>query len=271
MIICLKADSYFLALHRYPRNFIRVLFNKCLESLKILEIDDEEFSKELMDVLNRLPKIEIDKKGAVMEWLKEYEEHEPGHRHISHLFGLHPGDIITKKDTALFEAAKVTLARRLSNGGGHTGWSMAWLINMFARLSEGNEALNCLEGLLSKSTYSNLFDKHPPFQIDGNFGGTAAIVEMLIQSHSGYIEFLPALSDKWDSGKLTGVMARGGFEIDMTWDNMKMTKATIKSLAGQRCVILTNTDIVINGELYKSENSFVELETVTNKSYVIKW
>ncbi|HPT31842.1 MAG TPA: glycoside hydrolase family 95 protein, partial [Prolixibacteraceae bacterium] len=213
---------------------IRELFGNTIQAAKILDLD-EDFAKQLADASAQLPPNRIGSDGRLMEWLEEYEEQDPHHRHTSHLYGLHPGNQITPEGTPeLADAARKSLVAR---GDGGTGWSRAWKINFWARLHDGNHAFTLLKNLLEPvydvdfnysnkgGTYPNLFCAHPPFQMDGNWGGCAGIAEMFLQSHAGYIHLIPALPDQFNSGSFTGLRARGGMIVSAEWTDKKLKKA----------------------------------------------
>lgn len=251
---------------------ITELFNNVLSAAEILSISDPIVDR-IKATLPKLPPMQISKEGYLQEWLEDYKEVEPRHRHVSHLYGLHPANQISPFRTPeLAAAARETLNRR---GDGGTGWSRAWKVNFWARLHDGNRSYKLLKSLLEPAfasetsmnvrggTYPNLFCSHPPFQIDGNFGGTAGIAEMLIQSQDGYIELLPALPEKWSTGEFNGLRVRGGAEVDVRWEKGKVVEAVIYGKASNSIKIKLPdyvSDITSNRKNLVNDGGFINLD-----------
>jgi alpha-L-fucosidase 2 len=223
---------------------------------------DSDLIHRAQAALKRLPPYKITHDGRLQEWPEDYADQEPGHRHISHLFGLFPEDQITPYAAPdLAKACRATLDARLAAGGGSTGWSRSWIINCMARLEDGDAAYQSILHLLRKSTRPNLFDvcgekENSPYQIDGNLGAPTGMIEMLLQSHAGIIRLLPALPSAWPSGSFRGLRARGGIELDLTWSNGKATQATLRAttdatihIAPPRGQSITGKQANANGEI----------------------
>jgi alpha-L-fucosidase 2 len=244
-------------------SIIKDLFINCIKASVILGIDDK-FRSELEEKLKQLYPFKIGSKGQLIEWYDEYEECEPHHRHVSHLYALHPSDLITVDGTPeLSKACKRTLELRGDDG---TGWSLGWKINMWARLKEGNHALKLVDRQLrvvdtdgtnygaGGGTYINMFDAHPPFQIDGNFGATSGIGEMLVQSSDGLIEILPALPDKWANGSVKGLLAKGNIVVDIEWSDCKVKEIVLCSKFERSIKLKYNGKIIdVNLQAGKAE------------------
>lgn len=220
---------------------IKELYRSCIDAGKILNID-KDFLKQLQSTLQKIPLLQISKKdGRLQEWIEDYKDAEPGHRHLSHLISLYPGSLINKNTPELLRAAGKAIDARLAHHGGGPGWSAAWLANCFARLHRSEDAYHQIKTILQQHTMKNMFNKidakNNVFQIDSNLGGTAGIAEMLVQSQNGYIDLLPALPKEWSKGSVKGICARGGFVIDMDWDNGAVTRVKIFSKKGGKCLV----------------------------------
>lgn len=234
------------------------LFTNIIEADSILNID-KDFAALLKAKRAKLSPLKIGKAGNLIEWYGDWKDEDPQHRHVSHLFALHPGrEISPLLDPKFADACRKTLEVR---GDGGTGWSKAWKINFWARLLDGDHAYKMYQQLLDSSTMKNLFDSHPPFQIDGNFGATSGIAEMLLQSHLNEIQLLPALPSKWKDGHVRGLIARGAFEVEMFWKDGKLTKAFITSKAGNICKLRTNQNSAIKD--IKTTNTTAQLNNQT--------
>lgn len=246
---------------------IRSLFNNCIAASKVLGVD-ADFSQTLQEKVKQIAPNQIGKYQQLQEWLEDKDDTTNKHRHVSHLWGVYPGNDITwDKDAKMMQAAKQSLLYR---GDEATGWSLAWKINYWARFKDGNHAMKLVKMLLKPATdgsagsYVNLFDAHPPFQIDGNFGGAAGIAEMLVQSHQGYIDLLPALPSALPFGEVKGIRARGGFELNLKWNESKLVGVAVIAKAGGNCELRYQNQKVSfatkAGQTYKFDGKLKALE-----------
>lgn len=261
-------------------SIIRELFTALIDANKILKTD-QAFAQRLEQARAKLYPYHVGQYGQLQEWFNDWDEPNDKHRHLSHLYGLHPGSQINIHTTPeLAAAAKQSLIHR---GDVSTGWSMAWKVNWWARLYDADHAYKILsaaftyidpkqkrETMGGGGTYPNLFDAHPPFQIDGNFGATAGITEMLLQSHEGFLSLLPALPAAWKTGSVKGIKARGNFTVNIQWENGRLKEAAIYSGSGGVCRLFNSTGLKVIGVITKASGQIMEFNTIKGKTYIIK-
>jgi len=257
------------------------LFTKCIAASEILGIDNA-FIDSVREALPKLPKPGLGRHGQLLEWMEDYEEIEPGHRHFSHLFGVYPDNQILG-NSSLTAGARISLQRRLDAGAGASSWSLAWAACLWARFGEGDLAREMIMRVLRERTSPNLFGTHPPqgtnplttFQIDGNLGVVAAVAEMLVQSHNGFIKLLPALPTAWAQGMISGLRVRGGFEVEIVWSNWQLDKAIVLSRAGAVCSIFSKDELGVKSEdgqtvVTECISNVVTFKTSIGQKYIIR-
>jgi alpha-L-fucosidase 2 len=264
---------------------IHDVLTHAIKASEVLGVD-QDLRERWRAILKDIPPLRVGKYGQLQEWLEDYEEDEPGHRHFSHLFGVFPGDQVTPDGTPEFaQAARVSLERRLAAGSANMGFSRAWVIGLWARLHDGCLAHEHLRVLIGEMTTDTLLSMQPPgiwqmpalFQIEGNLAATAAVAEMLLQSHGGVIRLLPALPSAWPSGRVTGLRARGGFVVDIEWARGELKKARLHSTLGGPCCVQTEGDrpatVSSRAKGFKVsavEGDRVRFETRPGRQYLIK-
>jgi alpha-L-fucosidase 2 len=249
---------------------IRHLFDACLHLADFLGERDATWVQDIARTLPLLPTTLIDTEGRIKEWRHDLPEAELGHRHISHLYGIYPGNQITPTGTPQFAAAvRASLATRMEHGGGHTGWSAAWVAACYARLHDGDTTLAVLYRLLRDSTYPSMLGAHPPFQIDGSYGAPAAIAELLLQSHAGEVHLLPALPAMWANGSVKGLRARGGVVVDMTWQAGSLTHATITAIHATTITIRSHTALATDNQATSCHTSGWNISLNTGETILL--